>query len=70
MTLLTQEMLDRGYLAAGAFYPMLGHTESVVEAALAAADASMAGVRAALDAGPVAAALRGPVAHDGFRRLT
>ncbi|MBS0664404.1 MAG: aminotransferase class III-fold pyridoxal phosphate-dependent enzyme [Verrucomicrobia bacterium] len=70
MTLFTQGMLERGYLANGGFYPMVVHTRAVVEAYLAAVDAVFADLRRARDLGAVRAALHGPVAHAGFARLT
>ena len=70
MTLFTQEMLARGYLAAGAFYPTLAHTPAVVTEYLRAVDEVFGFLREALDRGPVTAALRGPVAQSGFARLT
>ncbi len=69
MTLYTQEMLDQGLLASGAFYATYAHTPAHVERILGAVDRAFGRIRAALDAGPVADALRGPVAHEGFRRL-
>ncbi|MBK8857786.1 MAG: aminotransferase class III-fold pyridoxal phosphate-dependent enzyme [Opitutaceae bacterium] len=70
MTLFTQEMLARGFLANGLFYPTLAHTPAIVEQYLAAVDAVFAMLRTHLDRHDVAAALRGPVVHTGFARLT
>jgi glutamate-1-semialdehyde 2,1-aminomutase len=61
-------MLDRGFLASGAFYASLAHTAGIVDAALAATDASFAEIRGALDANRVREALRGPVAESGLRK--
>jgi len=69
MTLFTQEMLARGFLANGLFYPTLAHTPAIVESYLASVDAVFAVLRAHLDRQDVASALRGPVAHTGFSRL-
>jgi glutamate-1-semialdehyde aminotransferase len=69
-TLLTQEMLDRGFLATGLFYPTVAHTSEIVSSYLAALDETFAVLRRAVDAGDAAARLRGPVAHSGFARLT
>jgi glutamate-1-semialdehyde aminotransferase len=69
-TLLTQEMLDRGYLATGLFYPTIAHTPDVVAAYVAALDETFAVLRRAIDARDVLNRLRGPVAHGGFARLT
>lgn len=70
MTLFTQEMLARGFLAAGAFYPTYAHQPDVVEKYLQAVDAAFAILKKNLDDGTVVAALHGPVAQSGFARLT
>jgi glutamate-1-semialdehyde 2,1-aminomutase len=70
ITLFTQEMLERGYLANGVFYPTCAHTPAMVTAYLAAVDAVLALIKKQLDLGTVKSALRGPVAHSGFARLT
>lgn len=70
ITLFTQLMLDRGFLAGGSFYPSFAHTPDHVETYLAAVGEVFAIIRAAQDADAVTAALRGPVAHTGFTRLT
>ena len=69
-TLYTQEMLDAGFLASGAFYVMYAHTPEHVDRALEATDAAFARIHTALEQDSLEDALRGPVAHGGFRRLT
>lgn len=69
MTLFTQEMLARGYLANGVFYPMAFHTPAHVTAYLATVDTVFGLLRSHLAAGSVKSALQGPVAHSGFARL-
>ncbi len=66
-TLYTQEMLDRGFLASGAFYASYAHQPAHVDAALLASDAAFEIVARAIDAGDVVDRLRGPVAHRGLR---
>jgi glutamate-1-semialdehyde aminotransferase len=70
MTLFTQEMLARGFLAAGAFYPTFAHQPGVVADYLEAVDAVFGFLREQLDRGTVIAALHGQVAQSGFARLT
>ena len=70
MTLFTQEMLARGFLANGAFYPTVAHQSAQVDAYLRSVDEVFAHLRACLDSGNVIGALRGPVAVSGFARLT
>jgi hypothetical protein len=69
-TLLTQEMLDRGYLANAMFYPTLAHTPDVLRSYLSSLDEVFEILASAVAAGDVASRLRGPVAHSGFARLT
>lgn len=70
MTLFTQEMLARGFLAAAAFYPTYAHQSEHVGQYLAAVDEVFALLKRHLAAGTVTTALRGPVAQSGFARLT
>lgn len=70
MTLFTQEMLARGYLAAGAFYPTYAHQLSLVADYLKNVEVVFGFMRQQLDAGSVLSALHGPVAQSGFARLT
>ena len=70
MTLFTQEMLARGFLADGVFYPTWAHTSADVARYLECVGVVFAMLRERIDRGEVLAALRGPVAHTGFARLT
>jgi glutamate-1-semialdehyde 2,1-aminomutase len=70
MTLFTQLMLARGFLANGAFYATYAHQDDHIAAYLEAVEAVFATVGKALRAGDVASQLAGPVAHAGFERLT
>jgi glutamate-1-semialdehyde 2,1-aminomutase len=69
-TLITQEMLAKGYLAATAVYVCTEHTADVVERYLADLDSVFALV-ADCEHGrrDVTSLLRGPVCHGGFKRL-
>jgi len=69
-TLYTQEMLAEGFLAGPLIYVTLAHDERVVEIFAAALDPVFGRIAAALERGDVEAGLEGPVAHEGFRRLT
>ena len=69
-TLFTQHMLDRGYLDNGHFYASVAHTpELMAEYATVVAESFQALARD-IRADAVEASLRGPVAHNGFARLT
>jgi glutamate-1-semialdehyde 2,1-aminomutase len=69
-TLMTQLMLERGFLATGGFYPTYAHTEAIVDAYLEALDESFAIIKDAVDADKILTNLKGPIAHNGFQRLT
>lgn len=69
-TLITQEMLHKGYLAATSVYVCTEHTPEVLDGYVAAIDSVLATI-AACERGEqdVMALLDGPVAHAGFKRL-
>jgi len=69
-TLFTQLMLDHGYLAAKGCYTTYAHTPEHVDAYVTAAESVFRQIAAARAGGGIQAALKGPVAHSGFRRLT
>jgi len=70
MTLFVQEMLARGFLAAGGFYPTHAHQPDLVARYLEAVGEVFGLLREHLNRGTVVAALHGPVAQSGFARLT
>lgn len=69
-TLLTQEMLKRGYLAGAAVYVSYAHTEEIARKYLEVLDEVYGVLKQAIDSGTVESHLEGPVAHSGFKRLT
>jgi glutamate-1-semialdehyde 2,1-aminomutase len=69
-TLFTQILLDRGFLAAPAYYAMNAHRDEHVASYLEAVHEAFRIIAPASRDGSVAGLLRGPVAHSGFRRLT
>ena len=69
-TLITQSMLDKGYLANLAFYATSAHTDAIVDRYLGALDETFAEVKQAIDRNDIESRLRGPIAHSGFQRLT
>ena len=68
-TLFTVRMLDRGFLAAAAFYPSLAHEARHVERFLDVADDVFREMHQALHCNDVEARIGGPVRHSGFSRL-
>lgn len=70
MTLFTQEMLTKGFLASGRFYSCFAHQPNHVQAYLKAVGEVFGVIAEALTAGRVEALLKGPICHGGFKRLT
>ena len=68
-TLISQEMLKKGYLAATSCYTSLAHTTEVVEGYLHELDAVFALIAECEHGRPVEELLEGTVCHGGFKRL-
>jgi glutamate-1-semialdehyde aminotransferase len=69
-TLFTQEMLKRGILASKSVYVSYSHTKEHVRRYLANVDAVFKLMAGAIEKADVREMLKGPVAHEGFKRLT
>lgn len=69
-TLFTQMMLERGFLASGAFYATYAHQDEHIDAYARAVLEVFGELAAALERNEVERRLAGPVAHVGFQRLT
>ena len=68
-TLITQELLTKGYLAGNSVYVCIDHTPQVVDDYFAALDPIFALVKECEEGRDVTGLLKGPVCHGGFRRL-
>jgi len=68
-TLITQEMLDKGYLAANSVYVCTEHSPDIVEGYFSALDSVFGLIKACEEGRDVTTLLRGPVCHAGFKRL-
>ncbi len=68
-TLVTQEMLERGFLAGNSVYVCTEHTPEVVDAYFDALDPIFALIKECEDGREVSELLKGPVCHGGFKRL-
>lgn len=68
-TLVTQEMLGKGYLAGTSTYTCLAHTPDVLDGYFDALDPVFALVRECEEGRDVMSLLKGPVCHGGFKRL-
>lgn len=68
-TLITQEMLDKGYLAANSVYVCTEHSSDIVEDYFSALDPIFGLIRTCEEGRDVTTLLKGPVCHAGFKRL-
>lgn len=68
-TLISQEMLERGYLAATSVYTCLAHTPDIVDGYFDALDPIFALIAECEAGRDVSSLLRGPICHAGFKRL-
>lgn len=68
-TLVTQEMLKKGFLASTSVFVCTEHGPEVIEAYFDALDPIFGMIRCCEDGSPVADVLEGPVCDSGFRRL-
>jgi glutamate-1-semialdehyde 2,1-aminomutase len=68
-TLITQEMLAKGFLASTGVYTCIEHTPEIIAAYFAALDPVFALIKECENGRPVAELLKGPVCHAGFKRL-
>lgn len=69
-TLFTQEMLKRGFLASKSVYLSFSHTEEHVEKYLENVDEVFRKIKRSIIENNVLDLLEGPIAHEGFKRLT
>lgn len=68
-TLITQEMLARGYLAGNSVYVCTEHTPAVLDGYFAELDPIFAAIKECEEGRDVMSLLKGPVCHGGFKRL-
>ncbi|MCF7844243.1 MAG: aminotransferase class III-fold pyridoxal phosphate-dependent enzyme [Kiritimatiellales bacterium] len=68
-TLFIQNMLEKGFLATGSFYPTFAHTNSDVNSYLKAVKEVFIEIKEARSAGGLESKLKGPEAHSNFHRL-
>ena len=70
VTLYTQLMLDRGFLAGKSFYASYAHTQAHLDSFETAVEDSFGIISQAIEKKSVMKLLRGPIAQSGFKRLT
>ena len=69
-TLFTQEMLERGFLASKSVYVSYSHSNQHVEDYLSNVERVFSIIQQGIENGKINSLLEGPVAHEGFKRLT
>jgi len=69
-TILTQEMLKKGFLASNIIYISLAHTKAIADKYLEAAEDVFGKIARSIKKGDLKKLLKGPVCHAGFKRLT
>jgi glutamate-1-semialdehyde 2,1-aminomutase len=68
-TLITQEMLVKGYLASNSVYASIEHTPEVLSGYFNALDPLFALIKECEEGREVTSLLKGPICHGGFKRL-
>jgi glutamate-1-semialdehyde 2,1-aminomutase len=68
-TILTQEMLKRGYLASNIVYVSLAHTKDVLEGYKTALSEVFSIIKECEDGRSINSVLTGPICHSEFKRL-
>ena len=68
-TLITQEMLKKGYLAANSVYVCIDHTQEVLSGYISTLKPIFAMIKDCENGADIDSLLEGPVCHSGFTRL-
>ena len=68
-TLLTQEMLAKGYLAGNSVYVCIEHKPDIIDGYFEAVEPVFALIKECEDGRDVNSLLKGPICHAGFKRL-
>jgi len=68
-TYITQEMLNKGYLAGNSIYVSIAHTPEILDGYFFELDKLFADIHEFENGREVLALLKGPVCHSGFKRL-
>ena len=68
-TLITQEMLGKGYLASNSVYSCTEHSPEIVDGYFAALTGVFALIKECEEGRDIDSLLNGPVCHSGFKRL-
>ena len=68
-TLITQEMLKKGYLAGNSIYVCLEHSKEIIDGYFDALDPIFSLISECESGRDIKELLKGPICHSGFKRL-
>jgi glutamate-1-semialdehyde 2,1-aminomutase len=68
-TLITQQMLAKGYLASNSVYVCIDHTNEIIQGYFDALDSVFHLIKECEEGRDVMSLLKGPICHSGFKRL-
>ena len=68
-TLVTQEMLKKGYLASNSIYACISHTEEIIDEYMHCLNRVFKLIKECEDGRNIETLLLGPICHAGFKRL-
>ena len=68
-TYITQQMLEKGFLAGNSMYTCIAHTPDIIDRYFEELDKVFADIRDFEDGRDISKALKGPVCQSGFKRL-
>ncbi|WP_097051787.1 aminotransferase class III-fold pyridoxal phosphate-dependent enzyme [Thalassospira xiamenensis] len=68
-TLITQEMLSRGYLASNLLFSSTAHTPEIIDGYFEALESVFSLIKECEEGRDISTLLKGPVCHAGFKRL-
>jgi glutamate-1-semialdehyde 2,1-aminomutase len=68
-TLLSQQMLSKGYLAGNSVYSSIAHTPEIIDSYFTELDEIFSLISQCQKTGNVSHLLKGPICHAGFKRL-
>ena len=69
-TLITQEMMAKGYLAGTVIFTCTEHTDEIIDGYFNALDPVFSVISECEKGRDVNSLLKGPICHSGFKRLT
>jgi glutamate-1-semialdehyde 2,1-aminomutase len=69
-TLITQEMLEQGYLASTSVYVCTEHSNEIVDDYFTRLDPVFGVIKECVEGRDITSLLKGPVCHSGFKRIT